>query len=220
MVHVTPDILLRAYAAGLFPMARSRDDAKVYWVDPEQRGVLPLDSFHVPRSLRRTLRRDVFSVSADAAFDRVLAACAEPVENRPETWINVEIEGLFRDLHRRGLAHSVEVWQDGALVGGLYGLSMAAAFFGESMFSRATDASKVALCHLVARLRAGGFRLLDTQFITSHLARFGAIEIPRGLYMERLDEALRPPPGVFEPPPARLAAELERLAGRSGGPVG
>ncbi len=216
MVHVTPDILLRAYATGLFPMARGRDDAKVYWVDPEQRGVLPLDDFHVPRSLRRTLRRGVFAVTADLAFDRVLAGCAEPTPDRPETWINVEIEGLFRDLHQRGLAHSIEVWRDGALVGGLYGLSMAATFFGESMFSRVSDASKVALCHLVARLRAGGFRLLDTQFITAHLARFGAVEIPRGLYMEQLDDALRPPSGAFEPPPERLAAELDRLSGGTG----
>lgn len=212
MVQVTPDILLRAYASGLFPMARGRDDPKVYWVDPDWRGVLPLDEFHVSRSLRRTLRKTPFRVTADRAFDRVVAGCAEPVPDRPETWINAEIEALFRDLYRRGLAHSVEVWSEGTLVGGLYGLSMAGAFFGESMFSRRTDASKVALCHLVARLRAGGFRLLDTQFITAHLAHFGAIEVPRGLYMERLDEALRPPPGAFDPAPARLDAELERLS--------
>jgi len=210
--QITPDILLRAYASGLFPMARARHDPKVYWVDPDQRGVLPLDAFHVSRSLRKTLRRQVFEVRVDTAFADVVGGCADAVPNRPETWINEEIETLFLDLHARGLAHSVEVWRDGQLVGGLYGLALAAAFFGESMFSRATDASKVALCHLVARLRAGGFRLLDTQFITDHLAQFGAREIPRGLYMDRLDDAMHKPWGTFHCDPEAVSSALAALS--------
>ncbi|KAA5606235.1 leucyl/phenylalanyl-tRNA--protein transferase [Roseospira marina] len=197
MYEITPDILLRAYASGLFPMARARTDPKVYWVDPDQRGVLPLEAFHVPRSLRRTLRRNTFEVRVDTAFEAVLRGCAESMPDRPETWINEEIETLFMALHTLGLAHSVETWRDGELVGGLYGLALSAAFFGESMFSRATDASKVALCHLVARLRAGGFRLLDTQFITTHLSRFGAVEVPRDEYLLRLEQAMSPPRGQF-----------------------
>jgi leucyl/phenylalanyl-tRNA--protein transferase len=211
VLQITADILLRAYASGLFPMARSRQDPKVYWVDPDMRGVLPLDGFHVPRSLRKTLRRAPFEVTVDRAFADVVRGCAEPVPDRPDTWINAEIETLFLSLHDRDLAHSVEVWRQGELVGGLYGLGMAAAFFGESMFSRATDASKVALCHLVARLRAGGFRLLDTQFITSHLARFGAREVPRGLYLERLEDAMRGPFGQFHCAPEAVSDALSAL---------
>nr|WP_281354710.1 leucyl/phenylalanyl-tRNA--protein transferase [Roseospira navarrensis] len=208
--------MLRAYASGLFPMARARSDPKVYWVDPDQRGVLPLDRFHVPRSLRRTLRRGRFEVRVDTAFTEVVRGCAESMPDRPETWINEEIEGLFIALHDLGFAHSVETWQDGRLVGGLYGLALSAAFFGESMFSRTTDASKVALCHLVARLRAGGFRLLDTQFITDHLARFGTVEVPRGTYMEHLDAAMQPPAGRFYCDPAALSDALEGLSRLSG----
>ncbi len=187
---LTPELLLRIYAAGIFPMAESADDPALHWIDPDLRGVLPLDDFHVPRSLRRTLARAPFEVRVDGAFDAVVAACAEARFDRPTTWINDEIRRLAGALHRMGHAHSVECRQDGRLAGGLYGISLGAAFFGESMFSRATDASKVALCHLVARLRRGGYRLLDTQFVTDHLARFGAVEIPRADYHARLADAL------------------------------
>jgi len=197
---LTPEMLLHAYAAGIFPMARGRDDPRMYWVDPEQRGILPLETFHIPHRLRRTLRRGEFDIRCDSAFEAVIRACGEPTPERPDTWINEPIVRLFVDLHQRGLAHSVEAWQDGQLVGGLYGLALGAAFFGESMFSRRTDASKVALVHLVARLKAGGFRLLDTQFVTAHLGRFGAIEISRQEYRRRLSDALTHP-AWFDPSP-------------------
>ncbi|WP_173982968.1 leucyl/phenylalanyl-tRNA--protein transferase [Magnetospirillum sp. SS-4] len=190
MRPLTPDILLRAYAMGVFPMARSRDDARLHWIDPERRGILPLDGFHVSRSLRRTLRRGGFEMRVDTAFETVMRACGESTARRPDSWINDEIIRLFAQLFRRGLAHSVESWRDGELVGGLYGLALGGAFFGESMFSRATDASKVALVHLVARLRLGGFALLDTQFVTDHLQGFGAVEISRDDYHRRLAEAI------------------------------
>jgi len=187
---LTPEMLLRAYAMGIFPMAPSRTDQRLQWVDPEDRGILPLDAFHLPRSLRKTLRRGTFETRFDTAFAQVMEKCAETAEDRDETWINDEIIRLFVDLHRAGLTHSVESWRDGKLVGGLYGLALGGAFFGESMFSRETDASKVALVHLVAALRQGGFQLLDTQFITAHLSRFGAVEIPRTEYHHRLAAAL------------------------------
>lgn len=208
MRPLNPDLLLRAYAMGIFPMARARDDAKLYWVDPEKRGILPLDGFHLPRSLRKTLRQGVFDVRVDTAFAEVMDGCAASAPGRPDTWINGEIVRLFTELHRRGMAHSVESWCDGQLMGGLYGLALGGAFFGESMFSRATDASKVALVHLVARLKAGGFALLDTQFVTDHLARFGTTEIPRDEYHHRLDHALRLP-AVF--PPGPVSWELAGL---------
>jgi leucyl/phenylalanyl-tRNA--protein transferase len=190
MRPLTSDLLLRAYAMGIFPMARSRDDPRLYWIDPEQRGILPLDHFHVPRSLVKTLRRAPFEIRLDTAFEAVMRACAEPTPERPDSWINDEIVALFVELSRLGVAHSVETWRDGDLVGGLYGLGLGAAFFGESMFSRVADASKVALVHLVARLKASGYQLLDTQFVTEHLARFGAVEIPRHDYLRRLGRAL------------------------------
>ncbi len=190
LVTLTPEVLLRAYACGVFPMARSRQDPRLYWIDPQERGVLPLDDFHVPRSLLKVVRREAFEVRCDSDFAGVLAGCAETAPDRPETWINDEIAGLFTQLHHLGLAHSVESWHNGRLVGGLYGLALGGAFFGESMFSRATDASKVALAHLVARLRKGGFTLLDTQFVTDHLRRFGAIEIPKATYLEHLAAAI------------------------------
>ncbi|ARJ65752.1 leucyl/phenylalanyl-tRNA--protein transferase [Magnetospirillum sp. ME-1] len=193
MRPLTSDLLLRAYASGIFPMARSRDENRLYWIDPEQRGILPLDAFHIPRSLRRTLRSGRFEFCCDTAFETVVRACGEPTPDRPETWINEEIVRLFVELFGLGLAHSVEVRLDGELVGGLYGLALGGAFFGESMFSRRTDASKAALVHLVARLRHGGFRLLDTQFVTDHLKQFGAVEIPRADYQKRLAEALDEP---------------------------
>ena len=194
---ITPDLLLRAYAAGLFPMADSADDPDLFWVEPEVRGILPLDGFHVPRRLARTLRQAPFEIRFDTAFDDVVAACAESVENRPSTWINSTIAELYGSLHRLGHAHSVEAWRDGKLGGGLYGVSLRRAFFGESMFSRATDASKICLVHLVERLRDKGFVLLDTQFTTEHLKRFGAIDIPRQRYSELLAEALKGPAREF-----------------------
>ena len=188
---LTPELLLRTYAVGIFPMAEGADDPAVFWLDPDMRGVLPLDRFHVSRRLQRTVARTPFDVRLDSAFDEVVAACAEPAPDRPTTWINDEIAGLYSGLAQMGHAHSVECWSDGCLVGGLYGVTLGGAFFGESMFSRSPDASKVALCHLVARLRRAGFTLLDTQFVTEHLAQFGALEIPREKYRERLAAALK-----------------------------
>jgi leucyl/phenylalanyl-tRNA--protein transferase len=190
MTSLTPEILLRAYAVGLFPMAEHRDDPTLYWIDPEKRGILPLEDFHIPRRLRRTVRSGRFEVRCDTAFEDVIRACAAPGPDRGDTWINDEIVRLYTDLHELGRAHSVETWLGNRLVGGLYGVALGAAFFGESMFSRETDASKVALVHLVARLRKGGFRLLDTQFVTEHLSRFGAAEVPRAGYRQMLADAL------------------------------
>jgi len=187
---LTPEILLRAYAEGLFPMAERRSDPTLYWVSPEKRGIIPLDTFHVPHRLARTVRSGRFTVTADQAFSDVMQACAAPAPGREETWINSEILRLYTALHSSGHAHSIECWQAGELVGGLYGVRLGAAFFGESMFSRARDASKVALVHLVEGLKRGGFLLLDTQFITTHLARFGAVEIPRDQYLLKLAHAL------------------------------
>jgi leucyl/phenylalanyl-tRNA---protein transferase len=191
VIRLTPDILLQAYAAGIFPMAESADDPELFWVDPRRRGIIPLDAFHVPRRLKRVLRRGRFAVRCDTAFAAVMRGCAEASETRPSTWINDEIMRLYTALFARGAAHSVECWHGAELVGGLYGVSLGAAFFGESMFSRASDASKVALVNLVARLRQGGYRLLDAQFVTPHLAQFGAIEITRARYRRLLAEALR-----------------------------
>ncbi|MBT5413629.1 MAG: leucyl/phenylalanyl-tRNA--protein transferase [Rhodospirillaceae bacterium] len=188
---LTPELLLQAYSVGIFPMAENRDDPTLYWIDPESRGIIPLDSFHIPRRLRRTLRQDDLEVHVDTAFAEVMDGCAAATRHRPNTWINEEIAGLYSTLHEMGRAHSVEVWQDGQLVGGLYGVSLGTAFFGESMFTRVRDASKVALVHLVARLVIGGFTLLDTQFLTEHLERFGAVEIPRDTYRALLAVALR-----------------------------
>ena len=189
MSNIDTDVLLRAYAFGVFPMAEARDDPQLYWIDPERRGILPLDRFHLPKRLRRTVRAGRFEVRIDTAFREVMLGCAQGAPDREGTWINDRIVDLYVELFARGNAHSVECWRDGRLVGGLYGVSLGAAFFGESMFSRETDASKVALVYLVARLRAGGYRLLDTQFVTSHLAQFGTIEISRDEYRLRLHEA-------------------------------
>lgn len=184
------NLLLRAYAAGIFPMADSRQAKEVYWVEPAMRGILPLDGFHLSRSLAKTLRADRFIVTADHAFAEVIAACAEKRADGQGTWINAQIEHACNELHLRGHAHSIECWDDGRLVGGLYGVSLGGAFFGESMFSRARDASKVALAHLVARLRCGGYRLLDCQFLTEHLASLGAVEVSRKDYVALLGAAL------------------------------
>ena len=188
--QLSPQLLLRAYSMGIFPMAESQDDPTVFWVDPEIRGIIPLETFHVSKSLRKKIRTGAFEVTCDTAFERVMRCCAEQSETRTETWINDDIIHAYTELHEYGFAHSVETWQEGKLVGGLYGVSMGAAFFGESMFSRKTDASKVALVHLVARMKQGGYQLLDTQFVTDHLKRFGAIEVPARQYLEFLEEAL------------------------------
>ncbi|MBL6079315.1 leucyl/phenylalanyl-tRNA--protein transferase [Belnapia sp. T18] len=190
-IDITPELMLRAYRAGLFPMAESRGGDRLYWLDPERRGVIPLDEgFHLPRRLLRTVLSGPYEVTADRDFAAAIAGCAAAAPGREDTWINPEIEHLFLALHKQGHAHSIEVWQEGRLVGGLYGVVLGAAFFGESMFSRARDASKVALVHLVARLRLGGFILLDSQFLTEHLAQFGAHEIPRPDYKRRLAQAV------------------------------
>jgi leucyl/phenylalanyl-tRNA---protein transferase len=184
--ELTPDILLRAYAMGIFPMSDGRDDAEIHWIDPRRRGVLPLDGFHLSRSLARRIRSGAFHVTVDRAFEAVVAACAD----RDETWISHRIQRLYVQLHVLSYAHSVEVWEDERLVGGVYGVTLGAAFFGESMFSLATDASKVALAYAVHRLRTGGFRLFDTQFLTPHLASLGGVEITRAEYHRRLAGAL------------------------------
>jgi leucyl/phenylalanyl-tRNA--protein transferase len=197
----TADHLIECYRHGVFPMAQDRDSTELTLIDPHMRGVFPLDRFHIPKRLARTVRQDRFEVRVDTAFARVVAECAAPDPDagdyRDETWINAEIERLYGELHARGQAHSVECWRDGVLVGGLYGVSIQAAFFGESMFSRETDASKVALVHLVGRLILGGYRLLDAQFHTDHLAQFGIEEIPRAEYQVRLAAALAGAAGDF-----------------------
>lgn len=191
MAGLSPDLLLQAYAVGLFPMAERRDDPALYWIDPEERAILPLDGFHLSRRLARTVRSNRFDIRCDTAFADVMRACAEPAEGRTESWINEPILHLYTALFHRGQAHSVEAWRDGRLVGGLYGVSLGGAFFGESMFSRETDASKVALVHLVARLKLGGYVLLDCQFMTAHLRQFGVVEISRADYRKRLAKALK-----------------------------
>jgi leucyl/phenylalanyl-tRNA--protein transferase len=187
---LTPELVLAAYARGLFPMAERRDDPHLYWVSPEKRGIIPLQEFHVPRRLARTVRSGKFTVTTDRAFVQVMQGCAASGPGREESWINAEILRLYTALAASGHAHSVECWQEGQLVGGLYGVKLGAAFFGESMFSRARDASKVALVRLVELLRRDGFSLLDTQFITAHLAGFGALEVPRERYLTLLEKAL------------------------------
>jgi leucyl/phenylalanyl-tRNA--protein transferase len=189
-VEITPEVLLKAYACGIFPMAESAEDTALYWIEPEMRGVIPLQHFHLSARLARTVRADRFTVTVNRDFEAVLEGCAAPKPGRGRTWINARIRNLYRQLHRRGHCHSVEVYDGAKLAGGLYGVSLAGAFFGESMFHASRDASKVALVHLVARLRAGGFTLLDTQFVTDHLKTFGAIEIPREQYHKELEAAL------------------------------
>lgn len=191
--EVTPELLLRAYSIGLFPMADSADDPELFWVEPDIRGVIPLDGFHVSRSLAKKIRKAPYEIRVDTAFEAVMAGCAEAAADRPSTWINSKIRSLYATLHRMGHAHSVEAWEDGQLVGGLYGVSLGAAFFGESMFSRRNDASKICLVYLVDRLKQGGFRLLDTQFTTEHLKTFGAIDVPKADYESMLSKALASP---------------------------
>jgi leucyl/phenylalanyl-tRNA--protein transferase len=212
-VEITPEILLRAYAAGIFPMAEDAEDPSLFWVEPRARGIVPLDQVHVPRRLARTVRQDVFEIRIDTDFDGVIDGCAAPGDDRDRTWINARIRRLYGELFDLGHCHTVEAWRDGMLVGGLYGVTLGAAFFGESMFHRERDASKVAFVHLTARLRAASFQLLDAQFKTDHLATLGAVEIPRRDYKRRLESAVSGqadwwvwPPGEAVPGAAALAA--------------
>lgn len=196
-IDLTPQLLLKAYSCGLFPMAESADDPTIFWVDPDIRGIIPLDEFHISRRLMRTVRMTPFDITFDTAFPAIIDGCAEPAPGRRSTWINPTIRSLYIELFRMGHAHSVEAWQGGHLVGGLYGVSLGAAFFGESMFSRRRDASKVCLVHLVERLRSLDYMLLDTQFTTDHLKRFGAIDIPRADYEKLLERAVAEPSRGF-----------------------
>jgi len=191
LLDITPEVLLKAYAVGIFPMAEAADDPGLYWIEPESRGVLPLDRFHVPRRLKRTVTQRLFDIRIDTDFDAVIDGCAAAAPGRTKTWINQRIRRLYGELFSMGHCHTVEAWRQGRLVGGLYGVRLGAAFFGESMFSHERDASKVALVHLVARLKVGGFRLLDTQFTTRPLKQFGVTEIDRRHYQRLLDEAIR-----------------------------
>ncbi len=189
--QITPQILLKAYACGIFPMAESAEDPTMMWIEPDMRGIIPLDDFHIPRRLKRTMRTTNYQFKVDSDFSAIMNACAEVAPDRPSTWINNQIHELYRSLHEMGYCHSVEVWEGDQLVGGLYGVSLGTAFFGESMVSRARDTSKLALIHLVERLKAGGYTLLDTQFITDHLKQFGAIEVPKDDYKALLDHAMQ-----------------------------
>lgn len=216
-LELTPNLALKAYGIGVFPMAERRDSDVVYWVDPRTRGILPLDRFHTPKRLRRTIRRGGFEIRTDSAFDAVINACAESTEQkgREDSWINPPIHKLFRELFDLGHVHTVEYWREGELLGGLYGLTLGGAFFGESMFSRANDASKIALIHLAARLVYGGFTLLDAQFPNPHLSQFGAEEVPRERFRQLLDKALdRPAHWPKTLPDAALSRFLE-AAGRA-----
>ena len=213
---ITPEVLLRAYACGIFPMAESVDDPTLFWVEPEIRGLIPLDGFRISSRLARTVRSEVFRITVNTAFKAVIDGCAAPTPGRDDTWINRRIRDLYTALHEIGHCHSVEVWQGEDLAGGLYGVSLGRAFFGESMFHRSRDASKVELVHLVARLIAGGSKLLDTQFVTTHLAQFGAEEIPREVYKQQLAESVdHPAIWLTDPGQDTLAEEFRRLAGKN-----
>lgn len=190
LLEITPQVLLKAYACGIFPMAEDAEDPQLYWIEPQARGVLPLDGVYVPRRLARTIRQGRFEVRVDTAFEEVIEGCATSRPDRPSTWINGQIRGLYRDLFRLGHCHTVEVWDDRGLAGGLYGVALGGVFFGESMFSAARDASKIALVYLCARLICGGFVLLDTQFVTDHLRQFGTVEVDKTAFQGMLDEAL------------------------------
>jgi len=190
LIEITPEVLLKAYACGIFPMAESADDPALYWIEPDMRGIIPLEGFHLSARLARTVRTTPFTVWVDRDFDAVIDACAEPMPGRARTWINSRIRKIYRSLFEHCHCHTVEVYDGDELVGGLYGVSLGRAFFGESMFHRARDASKIALVHLVARLRAGGYRLLDTQYVTDHLKTFGAVEVPKRRYHRLLEDAL------------------------------
>jgi len=210
-IEITPSILLQAYATGVFPMAETAASEGFFWVDPKERGIIPLNRFHLARSLRKRMLRDAYALRVNSAFGKVVTACAD----RPETWINAEILRLYTALNRMGYAHSVEVWRDNTLVGGLYGVCLGAAFFGESMFTLERDASKIAMVALVARLRYGGFRLLDTQFVTDHLKSLGAEEISRTAYRARLSAALAYPADFYALPMDTGVQELVQLSSQT-----
>lgn len=207
---ITAETLLRAYAAGVFPMAETRDAQDLFWVDPELRGIFPLNGLKISRSLYKSIKQNKFEVRCDTDFLGVMEKCAESTDNRPDTWMNEDVFRLYNELFEMGCAHSVECWQDNKLIGGLYGVSLGAGFFGESMFSRQANASKIALVHLVARLRLSDYRLLDTQFVTDHLKSLGAIEVPRSTYHQMLDKALQTPIVTFysDPTEAELSSEI------------
>ncbi len=211
-VEITPEVLLKAYACGIFPMAESADDPTLYWIEPEMRGILPLDGFHVSSRLARTVRTTPLTVWVDRDFDAVIDGCAEPKPDRGKTWINARIRRIYRALFDAGHCHTVEVYDGDSLVGGLYGVSLGRAFFGESMFHRARDASKIALVHLVARLKAGHYRLLDTQFVTEHLKSFGAVEVPKRRYHRMLEAALAGDADFGALPVARPVPGAQALA--------
>lgn len=218
MFEITPQVLLKAYSCGIFPMAESADDPALYWIEPQQRGVLPLEAAHFPRRLLKTLRSTPLEVKVDTDYDGVIAGCAAPRPNRTSTWINQRIRVLYRDLFKLGYCHTVEVWNGERLVGGLYGVALKGAFFGESMFSFERDASKIALAHLVARLKAGGFTLLDTQFVTEHLRQFGAVELDRAAFQGELERALKTNADFNALPSCSTGSEVAAiLGGPSGG---
>jgi leucyl/phenylalanyl-tRNA--protein transferase len=220
MQVLSPELLLCAYAGGVFPMANDRFDPTIHWIEPRRRGILPLEALHVPRSLRKVIRQARFEIRVDSAFAQVIAACAASRPERPRTWLNDELLDLYCALHERGFAHSVEAWADGRLAGGIYGVSLGAAFFGESMFTRRRDASKVALVELVERLRAGGYRLLDTQFVTDHLRRFGAMEVSRPAYRALLRDAIETPATFYSDAGGVLSVAPWSSGGSSGGSSG
>jgi len=214
LIEITPQVLLKAYACGIFPMAESAEDPALYWIEPERRGVIPLDRVHIPRRLKRTVDAECFEIRIDHDFDAVIASCAAPARGRRKTWINQRIRALYGALFGLGHCHTVEAWRDGRLVGGLYGVVLGGAFFGESMFHRERDASKVALVHLIARLKAGGFSLLDTQFVTEHLKQFGTEEVGRQAYHRMLEAALALDGDFHRLPAGASGAEvLQSLSG-------
>ena len=218
-IEITPQVLLKAYSCGIFPMAESADDPALYWIEPQFRGVLPLDTLHLPKRLRRTIRQDTFEVRIDSTFEGVIAGCAASRPGRRSTWINKRIRQLYGELFRLGSCHTVETWRDGKLVGGLYGVQLKGAFFGESMFSREADASKVALVHLAGRLIAGGFTLLDTQFVTEHLRQFGTLEVPRDDFHGLLEAAMKADGDYLRLPVGTPGADVLAIIDRHAGPA-
>jgi leucyl/phenylalanyl-tRNA---protein transferase len=208
IMEITPQVLLKAYACGLFPMAESAEDPGLFWLEPERRGILPFENFHLPRRLRRTIRNDVFEIRVSTDFQGVIEGCCEPMPGRQKTWINSEIRRLYGELFEMGYCHTVEAWHEDVLVGGLYGVSLNGAFFGESMFTFKTDASKICLAHLVARMIVGGYSLLDTQFVTDHLIKFGTMEVPQANYNKRLSEALKLETDFYALPPQACGQDI------------
>ena len=215
-MEITPQVLLKAYSCGIFPMAESANDPALYWIEPQHRGILPLENAHFPRRLLRTVRTTPLVVKVDTDYEGIIDGCAAPRPGRTSTWINKRIRSLYRELFQMGVCHTVEVWADNRLVGGLYGVALKSAFFGESMFSYERDASKIALVHLVARLIHGGFRLLDTQFVTEHLKQFGTIEVDRDAFQTRLDNALQVSADFFRLPADADPREVVRIVSGRG----